>query len=175
MTLRAALLALAMGASCAAPRNGPSLRDLAPQGAEKYAVVIFFSANCHVLSAHDARIRELAADYAARGIRFLALDPEVDATGARDREEADRRGYPFPILVDEGGKIAKSVGATYAGHAFVFDRAGAVLYQGGIDSDRVHLTDDATPYLRNALADLVAGRSPRVADAKVLGCALRTW
>jgi hypothetical protein len=78
-------------------------------------------------------------------------------------------------LIDEKGSLAKAYGAAYAGHTVVLDRAGTVVYRGGIDSDRVHLTDDATPYLRNALDDLVAGRPPRVAGAKVLGCALRTW
>jgi hypothetical protein len=175
MSFRAALLAFAMTASCAAPAPAPSVRELAPQGTEKYTVVLFFSADCHVLRAHDARIRQLAVDYAGRGVRFVALDPEVGATGARDREEASRRGYPFPIVVDKGAKMAKAFGAEYAGHAVVLDRDGAVVFRGGIDSDRVRLTDDRIPYLGNALADLVAGRAPRVAEAKVLGCALRTW
>jgi hypothetical protein len=175
MRLVAALLVLSATASCAPRAAGPSFRELAPQGAEKYTVVIFFSADCHVLRAHDERVRQLASDYSPRGVRFLALDPEVDANGARDQGEAALRGYPFPILIDEGAKFAKAYGAVYAGLAVVVDRTGAVVYRGGIDSDRVHLTEDATPYLRNALADLVAGRPPRVAESKVLGCALRTW
>jgi peroxiredoxin len=178
MSSRAALGIFLLCASCAgagARSSADALHALAPQGAERFTVVMFFSADCHVLRAHDERVRELAAEYGARGVRFLALDPEVGATEARDRDEASRRGYPFPILVDEGARLAKAYGAEYAGHAVVLDRAGAVLYRGGIDSDRVHLTNDATPYLRNALADLVAGRPPSVAGTKVLGCALRTW
>jgi hypothetical protein len=136
---------------------------------------MFFSADCHVLRAHDERIRNLAKEYTGRGVRFLALDPEVGATLRRDADEASLRGYPFPIRPDEGGRVARAFGAAYAGHVLVLDRAGTPVYQGGIDSDRVKLTEDRTPYLDNALADLLAGRAPRVAETKVLGCVLRTW
>jgi len=172
-------------AACAAPRAGVSaegpghvveaLRDLAPRASEKYTAVVFFSSDCHVLRAHDERLRALAAEFAERGVRFVAIDSEVCATAARDVEEASRRGYPFPILIDPGAKMAKAAGAAYAGYVVVLDPSAAIVYRGGIDSDRVHLTDDATPYLRHALADLVAGQSPRVAETKALGCALRTW
>ena len=178
-------LALALAcASCAAAPHGPaeSLRGtdgavhpIAPLEGDRYAVVIFFSADCHVLRAHDDRIRQLAADFAPRGVRFWAVDSEVGATLERDRAEVARRGYGFPILLDPGAAVAKTFGAEYAGHTVVLDRAGHVVYRGGIDSDRVHLTDDAAPFLRDALADLVAGRPPRVAEAKVLGCVIRTW
>ncbi len=168
--------AFAIVASCAAPSTYPSadVHALAPQGTEKYTAIVFFSADCHVLRAHDERLRALAQDFREAGVKFVALDPEPGATAARDEEEAKRRGYPFPILIDDGAKFARAFGAEFAGHTVVLDRKGAIVYRGGIDSDRVHLTDDATPYLRDALGDLLAGRQPRVAQAKVLGCALRT-
>jgi hypothetical protein len=52
---------------------------------------------------------------------------------------------------------------------------GIVRYHGGLDSDRNELHDDALPYLGNALDDLLAGKSPRTAESKALGCALQTW
>jgi hypothetical protein len=178
VSARVAFLVAALLVSCAssgASGSADALRALAPPGDEAYTVVLFFSVDCHVLRAHDERWRALATEYAPRGVRFLALDPEVGATAERDRDEATRRHYPFPILIDGKAKVAKAYGAEYAGHAVVLDRAGAVVYRGGIDSDRVHLTEDATPYLRQALDDLLAGRRPRLAGSKVLGCALRTW
>jgi hypothetical protein len=128
-----------------------------------------------VLRAHDERLSAIANAYGARGIRFFAIDSEVGASIERDRAEAEQRRYPFPILLDERARLQKAFGAEYAGDTIVLDRDGQVRYRGGIDSDRVRLTGDATPYLSDALADLLAGRSPRVASAKVLGCALRTW
>jgi AhpC/TSA family len=140
---------------------------------EAYTAVIFFSTECHVLAVHDERVRKLAAEFAPRGVRFLGVDSEVGATLERDRAEVERRRYPFPVVLDRGGDLARTLGAMYAGYTVVLDRDGNVRYRGGIDSDRVRLRDDATPYLSDALADLLAGGSPRMVESKALGCALR--
>jgi peroxiredoxin len=151
------------------------VHELAPSGADAYSVLIFFSAGCHVLEAHDERIAHLYAEFAPRGVRFLAIDPETNATLSRDRDEARRRGYRFPILLDQGATLARAFGADFAGLAIVLDRSAHVVYRGGIDSDRAHLTDDAAPYLQHALADLLEGKPPRDNGTKVMGCALQTW
>ena len=150
-----------------------TLHAVLPSDPHAYTVVIFFSADCHVLLAHDDRIRRLAADFASPRVRILAVDSEIDASLERDRAEIERRRYPFPVLLDRGGKLARSLGATFASYTVVLDGEGSVRYRGGIDSDRVHMRDDATHYLEDALTDLLAGKSPRISESKALGCALR--
>jgi hypothetical protein len=140
-----------------------------------FTVFVFFSPDCHCLSAHEPRLLALADATRERGVRFVAIDSETRGSPARDAEEARRRGYPFPILVDRGAKLADAVGAVYAGYAVVVDAGGRIRYRGGIDSDKTHLHDDAQPYLKDALDDLFAGREPRVAEGKTLGCALQRW
>ncbi len=152
-----------------------AVHELGPSGSDAYTVLIFFSAGCHVLEAHDERLAHLYAEFAPKGVRFLAVDPEPNATLWRDRDEARRRGYRFPILLDRGAALARAFGADFAGLAIVLDRSANVVYRGGIDSDRAHLTDDAAPYLQHALADLLEGKPPRDNGTKVMGCALRTW
>ena len=49
---------------------------------------------------------------------------------------------------DPGATLAKELGAQYATYSVVLDADGRVRYHGGIDSDKNHLHDDATPYLR---------------------------
>lgn len=138
-------------------------------------MLVFFSPDCHCLAQHDARLLALDAVFRPRGVRFYAIDSEVRASAERDAEEARRRGYTFPILVDRGAKLADALEAQYATYSVVVDREGRVHYRGGIDSDKIDLHDDATPYLRDALDDLLAGREPRLAYAKTLGCALQRW
>jgi peroxiredoxin len=138
-------------------------------------VLFFFANHCPCQAAHDARLRDLYARYHVRGVDFLAVDSEVGATPSRDAAEAAVRGYPFPILIDQGGALAKRLGAQYATESFVIDREGTVRYHGGIDSDKRHLHPDATPFLRDALDDLLADRPPRRSEGKALGCALQTW
>ncbi len=155
------------------PGTDGASHSILPTAPDAYTVVIFFSSGCHVLAAHDERVRNVAKSFAHRGVRFLGVDSEVDATLDRDRADIERRHYPFPVVLDRGGELARTLGGEFAGYTVILDREGNVRYRGGIDSDRVRLRDDATPYLSQALDDLLAGKTPRVPESKALGCALK--
>ena len=102
---------------------------------------------------------------------FVVVDSEAHATLEQDAAEARLRGYA--IVQDDGGALARALDAEYATFTVVVDRGGHVVYRGGFDSDRSHLKEDRTPYLEDALDDLLAGRPPRVAATKTLGCTLQ--
>jgi len=57
----------------------------------------------------------------------------------------------------------------------VVDPAGRVVYAGGIDNERSHLTPSATPYLHDALDDILGGKPLRRAKGEALGCALALY
>lgn len=138
-------------------------------------VFVFVSADCPCLEAHLDRLRAIASAYGARGVQFVAVDSEVGASTERAGVEARRFSLPFPIVIDPGAKLANAFGAMYATFTVVVDRDGAVRYRGGIDSDKRKLHDGTIPYLRDALDDLLAGKPPRRAEGKTLGCVLRKW
>ncbi len=138
------------------------------------SVFVFYSEACPCVRAHEPRLREIQADFAARGVAVLLVDSELSADEQRDRREASLRGYPFPLLTDPGARLANAVHAEYATHAVVVDASGRIRYSGGIDSDKNRLHPDAKPYLREALEALLAGREPRTTDPEPLGCALQT-
>jgi peroxiredoxin len=157
------------------PGTDGASHALEPAGAARLTVLVFFADHCPCQAAHDARLRDLYALYHSRGVDLFAVDSETEASPERDRAEATKRAYPFPILIDHGGALARRVGADYATETFVIDRSGAVRYHGGIDSDKRRLHDDATPFLRDALDDLLTDRPLRRTESKALGCALQTW
>jgi hypothetical protein len=156
-----------------APGPVVDVRQLAARA--PLTVFVFFSRECHCLTQHEDRLKDLYAAYHPRGVDFAMVDSEVRATPAIDAAEAQKRGYPFPIFLDPRGHLADAIGAKYATYTVVVNAQGKVLYRGGIDSDKTHLRDSAIPYLRNALDDLLAGRDPRQPEAKTLGCSLETW
>jgi peroxiredoxin len=186
--IRAALLAgiVAMIAACAPPPRSPSrLPDatlLTSDGPHRLAeivkpghvtVIVFFSAECPCQAAHDARLRELAVAYRGRGVDVVAVDSEAGASLDRAEKEAKARSYPFPILADPSGALADALGAEFATYTVVVDGEGRVRYRGGLDSDRTHVTDDASLWVRDAVDHLLAGGSPDPTEAEALGCALR--
>ncbi len=138
----------------------------------KLTVVEFFSIHCPCQAQHDERLRALAQAYASQGVTFVAVDSEVGASVARDRNEAARRAYPYPILIDDHGTVARALDADYATYSVLVDHEGQVLYSGGIDSDKSHLHDDATFFLRDAIDDTLAERPVKRKEAKALGCSL---
>jgi hypothetical protein len=147
-------------------------RDLT---AAKLTVFIFFSRDCLCFTAHQPRLHALEDRFTPLGVRFVLVDPETSRTAALDAREVQKRSLPGPIFLDPGAKLATALGAEFATYAAIVDGEGHVRYRGGIDSDKSHLREDSTAYLANALDDLTAGREPRVAEAKTLGCVLQTW
>jgi AhpC/TSA family len=185
------LLALAC-ASCATTRGPgaiapeiPRVSVVGPEGepldlhslarSAPLTVLVFFSPDCHCLSVHEPRLRALFETYHSRGVQFFMVDSEVRGSLERDATEARERDYPFPILGDRGARLADALGAEYATYTVVFDSTAHVRYRGGIDTDKSHLHDDATLYLKDALDDLLAAREPRLSQGKTLGCSLQKW
>jgi peroxiredoxin len=169
-------------AACAAPaarsahelevtgRGGDRATIAQRMNGAPYAVVTFFSAECPVQKAHDARLRQLAIDYGPRGVAFFAVDTDPSATPESSAAAARTRSLPFPILIDKDAALVRLLDAEFSTFSVVLDARGRVLYRGGIDSDRVHLKDGARLYLRDALDDVLAGRQVRVAVTEALGC-----
>lgn len=138
----------------------------------KLTVLVFYAEHCPCFRVHEARLVELARTYERRGVRVLFVDSEASSNADGDARAAAERGLP-PIALDPGAKLADAVGAEYATYTVVLDARGRVRYRGGIDSDKDLLHDDATLFVRDAVDDLLAGREPRVAEGKALGCALQ--
>jgi hypothetical protein len=145
--------------------------------AERAALVLIFSSNrCPTAKAYGERMNMLQRDYGPRGVQLLAInsnDPHLypDESSARMVERAAEDGYRFPYLVDEGQAVAKHYGATCTFHVFVLDRERRLRYQGRFDDSRLPASV-TTNDLRNALDDILAGRSVEVPLTRPFGCSL---
>jgi len=138
----------------------------------KVTVLTFFSAHCPCQAIHDPRLAQLASEYQTQGVQFFAIDSEDGSSLEADKQEVERRHYPFPILRDEGGRLAKALDVHFATGTVIVDSQGTVRYRGGIDTDKRRLHEDAKPYLKGAIDAVLAGRDPQPAEPKSLGCYL---
>lgn len=137
------------------------------------SVLVFFSATCPCVTAHDERLSTLARELNAPHVAWYVIASEADATPAQLQREQQKRAYPFPILHDENGALARALDVRYASQAFILRTDWTVVYAGSIDSDRRFLHEDAQPYLQRALHAAIEGRPVPAGDKAAYGCALQ--
>jgi AhpC/TSA family len=176
--MSALLLALVLAApplpTTPLPSTGGGTRALATEvKAHPWTMVLFFSRECPVQRSHDARLLELVRDFAPRGVSFVAVDAQADATLEKAEHDVVARGYPFPIVVDPDGLWADALEVRFSTTLVLLDASGRVRYRGGLDDERVKVSTGATPLARRALEQVLAGHEPVSAETKALGCVLR--
>ena len=80
------------------------------------------------------------------------------------------------LLLDPQGKVGRAYEAKTTPHMYVVDKAGTLVYMGGIDdkptADPSSLTG-AKNYVTAALSDLEAGRKVAVAQSRPYGCSIK--
>jgi peroxiredoxin len=148
-----------------------------PDGAPA-TVVVFTCNHCpYALAWHD-RLISVAAGYADRGVRMLAINPNdsdrypADATDAMRARVEDGEFAGVPYLRDESQDVARAYDARTTPDVFVLDAAGIIRYRGAPDSDYDDPTQDAA-WLRAALDAVLEGRAPDPDQTPPVGCSIK--
>jgi peroxiredoxin len=82
--------------------------------------------------------------------------------------------YVFPYLYDETQSVARAFDAACTPDFFVFDRESKLAYRGQFDDSRPGNGVAVTGHdLRNAVAALVAGERPPLAQKPSIGCNIK--
>jgi peroxiredoxin len=159
----------------ALPDTGATIHE---PGRAPATVVVFTCNHCpYALAWHD-RIIAVARDYAGRGVRILAVNPNDADRYPRDSLEAMRarvRAGEFdgvPYLRDESQEVARAYDAKTTPDVFVLDAGGILRYRGAPDSDHDDPTANAA-WLRGALDAVLAGRAPDPSETPSVGCSIK--
>ena len=142
------------------------------------ATVLVVTCNhCPYVVAWNPRLRAVAEDYASRGVRVLAINPNDAKRYPADSPEAMARfvrdqSWPIPYLYDESQEVARALGAQVTPHVFVLDADHRLRYRGAPDADHQDPSQDAR-YLRDALDAVLAGEEPPETDTRPRGCSVK--
>jgi peroxiredoxin len=142
---------------------------------KKAVVVVFTGTECPINNAYLPRLAQLAKDYAAKGVQFLAVNANVQDTPEAVAEHARKHEVPFPVLKDAGSTAADLFGAHRTPEAFLLDAGRVVRYQGRIDDQFGYGFQRGQPTRRDlveALDEVLAGKPVTVASMPVLGCVI---
>jgi peroxiredoxin len=145
---------------------------------DKPVLVVMFTCNhCPYSQAYEDRIISTQRDYAGRGVQVVAINSNDDKSYPEDGypqmiKRAKDKGFNFPYVRDADQKAATDYGAVCTPHAFAFDEDRRLRYRGRIDDSR-DPKQAKSHDLRNALEDMLAGRSVGVADTRPFGCSIK--
>jgi peroxiredoxin len=148
-----------------------ALKDLLAKS--KAVAVVFVATKCPVSNAYNTRMAALGKEYAAKGIPLVGINSNKTEPAAEVKKHAAKHGFTFPVLKDDGNKIADAYGATKTPEVFVLDPKGSLLYHGRIDENQDDPQGVKSPDLRNALDAVLSGRPVPAAETKAFGCTIK--
>lgn len=127
-------------------------------------------------------MQEQQADAGADGVVWLTINSgaegkqgHLDANAAK-AYVAKVGGKESAYLLDADGKVGHAYDAKTTPQMYVIDKDGVLRYMGGIDSIASTDVEDipkATQYVRQALAEMKAGKPVSVATSEPYGCSVK--
>lgn len=140
-------------------------------------VLVVTCMHCPYVIAWNPRLRAVAEEYGARGVRFLGIHPNDAERYPADGIEHMRRfvreqSWPFPYLRDETQEVARALGAERTPHVFVLDAEQRLAYAGAPDADHRDESQGAA-WLRAALDAVLDGRPVERAETPAVGCSVK--
>jgi len=145
---------------------------------DKEALIVIFSCNhCPYVRAYEDRIIQIQNDYKDK-LQIVAINSNDTTNYPEDSFEemikrAKEKNFNFPYLRDETQEVAKAYGATHTPEIFLFDKERKLAFHGKIDDNWQEPSKVKTPYLRNAIEELLANKPISVPETFTIGCTIK--
>lgn len=158
-----------------------SMVSLADFKDAKGFLVIFTCNTCPYAVAYEDRIIALDAKYKAQGVPVIAINPNNPAVKAGDsfakmKVRAEKKGFSFPYLFDEGQKVYPQYGATRTPHVYLLEKTAkgnVVKYIGAIDDNYQDASKVEEKYVENAVDAMLSGKEIKVETTRAIGCTIK--
>ena len=142
--------------------------------AGKIVVLEWVNPQCPFVRYHykQGTMQKLADKY--KDVVWLAIDSSHTMTKKGAQDWIAEHKLTYPTLDDHAGTVGKLYGAKTTPHMFIIDKAGVLVYMGGIDDSPMgEKKEKAIPYVDNALAEVTAGKAVAMPDTKPYGCSVK--
>ena len=150
--------------------NNHSLKDY---GDSKAIVIIFIATQCPISNSYNTRMVDLYNEYHSKNIEIFGINSNKTESIEECKTHAEKHGFKFPVLKDEGNVIADMFEAHHTPEAYVFNpKTFEVLYHGRID-DSMDINNVESKDLANTLDEILAGKKVSVSETKAFGCSIK--
>jgi peroxiredoxin len=193
--IAAALVMVACAPAIAAPSVGtqaPNFRLTDSNGKAvtlgqfkgKVVVLEWNNPGCPYVKKHYESGNMQKTQAAARkdGVVWLSINSSAAGKqGHMNRAEANafvaaQKAQPSAYLLDHAGTVGKGYGAVTTPHMYIIDKAGKLVYAGGIDDKATANKADiagARNHVLAALSELKAGKAVSVSSSRPYGCSVK--
>jgi peroxiredoxin len=146
----------------------------------KRGTLLFFTCNhCPYVVGSEDRMKAL----------YDRIAPDIAMVAVHSNETKDHPADAFPLVIarmrdkgfrwlslhDEAQFTARAYGAMRTPHYFLFDRDGRLHYSGRMDNSPRDAAKVETRELQDAIDDMLAGKSARLARTDAIGCNVKWW
>jgi mono/diheme cytochrome c family protein len=135
------------------------------------AVFVFLSTKCPLAKRYTVRLNGLCEAESRKSASVFGVFSNADETNESISDYVAETQYPFPVVRDVNGYLARRFAASMTPQAFLVDSAGRLRFRGAIDDNRV---EDRVKenYLRDALAAVLESKDVACEQTKTLGCTI---
>lgn len=135
---------------------------------------IFVLKDCPIANQYAPELNRIIHAYSSKGIQFMMVVEDADATPQQVFMHAKSFGYTIPMRLDEAHHTAKQYGVSVS-PTVVISRGDRVFYKGRIDDTypSIGKRRPATSHdLRDALDAFLLGKPIKHPVTKAVGCRL---
>lgn len=136
----------------------------------KGTVLLFVASLCPCTDAHRVMVENLLEQNRSKGINFYGVFSNIGESQELVEYFFRSIGWQMPYLLDSSGVIAKKYKATHTPQAVVLSQSKKVLYRGPIDDSNLNQGRVTKAYLKNALDDILVGRTIKTPEVTATGC-----
>lgn len=150
----------------------------------KVVVLEWFNHGCPFVKKHyeSGNMQKLQKEYTGKGVTWLAINSSAKGKqgyqepAEHDKTFKDKNAAPSAVLIDDSGKVGRLYGAKTTPDMYIIDKKGVLVYAGAIDDKNgVEQSEIATAknYVKQALDELLSGKTVTVAETKPYGCSVK--
>ncbi|MDO9403177.1 MAG: redoxin domain-containing protein [Polaromonas sp.] len=149
----------------------------------KFVVLEWTNPGCPFVQKHySGNMQATQKEAVSKGAVWLAINSTEEGSGDYLAPAklagwmGEKKAAPTATLMDASGQIGQLYGARTTPHMYIVNPQGVLVYAGGIDSIASARVDDiktATNYVRQGLAEGLAGKPLSVASSRAYGCSVK--
>ncbi len=124
--------------------------------------------NCGATPAYEKRFKAVEDEFRAKGVDFFWVFPNKTESLEAKQAWMKKVGLKGAMIDDVGAKIAKALECKQTAQVILTDKAGNIVFRGGIDDSRSE-AEVKRRHLALAIQETLAGKPVSVTSAKAFG------